>query len=762
MKFPLPLCLWIVALFPFVSELPAGEPLGPGDWSFWRGPLQTGVSLETFKDYEFNPEPIWTDAIASQAAPIVHKGRIYSWGFRGRGADLTEVVQARDEATGDVIWERSTLDFMSDTVYERYTVGSVAVDVETENIIAATAHGLVTCYSRDGDILWEVSTMERYGRLTFPNARAGVPVIEGDLVILHVVTSYWGADGPARDRFLALDKNTGEMRWSSTPGIGDPFLKDTSFSTPLIETRQGRRVFYAGTGCGNVVCVNVNDGTPLWRVHTTVGGVNASPVLSDGILYTIHGTENLDSTEMGRAVGLRIPDDLDNIDGEVDPKQGGAPALKGDVEAWRLPLEMFTSSPAYHDGKIYQVVKTGVLVCLELASGKILWERKLVNSQLHASPLYADGRLYVPTQPGDFFVIDVRGDEPVIEHTIKLDGNAIGSPALCNGRVYVHTTEKLYAFEIKNSGIDYGTVPEDPKVEPGEPAKLMLVPTDVLLTGGSSVDVRVFEADKHGNIIRQLGDDEEVSWETFIPPTALVKAEMDASFDGRTISAAPDAKDSAGAWKATANGLSGLLRGRVALKIPYEYDFEDFDLGENGSAYPPLSWIGARLKFDIRELEGRKVLAKTLDRLLFQRSLTFIGSPESSGYTVEADVMTDGNRRTKSTVGVINQRYIISLVGNAGVIEVSSNQERISVTEPFPVAANQWYTLKTRVDVSEDGSGVVRGKAWKKGDPEPDEWNIEFHHANVHKSGSPGIFGFSPQNMMKVYVDRFSVYPNAD
>lgn len=735
-------------------------PLGKGNWSSWRGPLQTGVSLESYEGYEFNPEPIWTDAIASQGAPVVHNGRIYSWGYRGKGPDLIEVVQAREEATGKVIWEKTTHDFMSDTVYDRYTIGSVTVDPETENVIAATAHGLVTCYSKDGEIVWEVSAMERFGRLTFPNARAGAPVIDGQRVIIHVVSSYWGADGPAKDRFLCFDKKTGDLIWSSTPGVGAPFLKDSSFSSPLLETRQGKRVFYAGTGCGNLVCVNAADGTPLWRFQATVGGVNASPVLVGDVVYAIHGTENLDSTETGRAFAVKLPADLNNTGGTVDPEQGGAPLLDKSSEAWRLPLEMFTSSPVLHDGKIYQMLKVGVLVCIDGKSGKVLWEEKLVNSQLHASPLYADGRLYVPTQPGEFFVINVSGEKPVIEHTIKLEGNAIGSPALCNGRVYVHTTEKLYAFEIKNTAIKYGEAPANPQPEPGEPAKLIPVPSDVLLTGGDSAEIHLFVADANGNIIKPLDAAEATTWETFIPPTAKVKATMDASFKGNTISAAADAKDSAGAWKVTAGGLSGIMRGRVAPKIPFSVDFEDAKIGEEGFAFPPLSWIGARLKFDIREKEGNKVLTKTLDRVLFQRSLTFIGSPDSSNYTVQADVMTDGSRRIKSTVGVINQRYIISLMGNAGKIEISSNQERIAVTAPFPIEANKWYTLKARVDVAEDGSGVVRGKAWVKGEPEPEAWTIEFNHKDAHKEGCPGIFGFSPQSMKSVYVDNFSVVPN--
>jgi hypothetical protein len=60
--------------------------------------------------------------------------------------------------------------------------------------------------------------------------------------------------------------------------------------------------------------------------------------------------------------------------------------------------------------------------------------------------------------------------------------------------------------------------------------------------------------------------------------------------------------------------------------------------------------------------------------------------------------------------------------------------------------------------VAQDGSGVVRAKAWKKGEPEPEQWTLEVPHRHVHESGSPGLFGFSPQ--VKVYIDNLAVTPN--
>ncbi len=736
-----------------------------GNWLAWRGPLQTGVSLESYKDFSFKEEPVWTDAISGQGTPVVFNGRLYSWGYRGTGPDLEEVVQARDEKTGEVIWERATHDFLSDTIYNRYSIGAVAVDPETENVIVATTYGLVTCYSKDGDQVWEVSMMERYGRLTFPNGRAGSPVIDGDIVIIRGVTSYWGADGPARDRFFGFDKKTGELLWSSTPGVGPPFLKDTSMATPYLDTRDGKRVFFVSTGCGNIACVNVMDGKPLWRFQLSKGGINSSPVLFEDTVIAIHGKENLDTTEMGRMIRLKIPEDLDNTGGVVDPAQRGAPQISQDHEMWRTTLEMFTSSPLLHDGKVYQMVKTGSLVCVDAATGKTLWEEKLANSQLHASPAYADGRLFIPTFPGDFYVINVTGDKPVIENKIELDGNGIGSPSICNGRVYVHTTEKLYAFEIGNSGIEYAAAPAVVRPEAGAAAKVLPVPSDVLLRSGESATVSLRKLDANGV---PVGAADAAAWETFIPPTAKVKATMDASFEGNTISAGEGSTLSAGAWKATSDDLNGILRGRVISNLPYVEDFESYELAAKpgGSVsgrefdFPPLPWIGARLKWEVVEKDGNKALSKTLNRVLFQRSLSFIGHPDLSNYTVQADIMTDGNRRIKSVVGLINQRYIFSLVGNANILEVSSNHERVKESVPFPVSANKWYTLKTRVDIAKDGSGMIRGKVWVKGESEPEAWTIEVAHKTAHKKGAPGIFGFAPQSQKTVFIDNIQITGN--
>src|SRR4029079_6552184 len=103
-------------------------------------------------------------------------------------------------------------------------------------------------------------------------------------------------------------------------------------------------------------------------------------------------------------------------------------------------------------------------------------------------------------------------------------------------------------------------------------------------------------------------------------------------------------------------------------------------------------------------------------------------------------------------------RYLIVLKGNEQKIEITSNQELFKFSNPFKWSPNTWYRLKPRVDTDADGAGIVRAKAWKKDEPEPDSWNIEAPHKRAHANGCPGLFGFSPQDM-RVFIDNVSVTP---
>jgi outer membrane protein assembly factor BamB len=161
----------------------------------------------------------------------------------------------------------------------------------------------------------------------------------------------------------------------------------------------------------------------------------------------------------------------------------------------------------------------------------------------------------------------------------------------------------------------------------------------------------------------------------------------------------------------------------------------------------------------VRDKDGTKALTKTIDNKFFQRATVFMGTPDMKDYTIQADVMSDGNRRKMSEVGLVAQRYYIVLKGNEQKLEVNSNLERLREGVDFKWSPNTWYQLKARVDAQPDGSAIVRAKAWPRGEPEPEKWTIEVPHKTGHRAGSPGLFGFSPQDM-RVYIDNVVVTPN--
>lgn len=783
---------WLALVQPASLGAGSDDSVQPG-WTCWRGPEQNGASREIDLPATWKPggdHHLWSFDLQGRGTAVTHGDRVYAWGYYGEKTDLVEALVCLNAKTGEKIWEHRFNDFISDIIYNRYAIGAPAVDAVTGRIYLMTSPGLAMCLDRQGKLLWQHSMLESFGRLTFPNGRTGAPVIDNEFVIFRGITTNWGSEGPARDRFYAFDKRTGELVWRSTPGVGPPFLKDSSFSTPVVETRKGLRLFYAGTGCGNVVCVNARTGVAMWRYQLALGGVNSSPVIHGNKLIVPHGKENVDDSGRGRMVAIDLDRAIQHtmtVQSLAKHPYASPTVLDKSFELWRNDdISMFTSSPTLHGNRVYQLTAQGELFAVDVETGKTIWRQKLGNSTLHASPLWADHKLYVPMWDDGLYILKDAGDEAEVLCHVEAEqiGKCIGSPSVWNGQIYLHTTNRLYCLGRKGDAIQaIGKLGKDlvegglaiaetagdavRTVRPtGKAERLQIVPAEVLLHPGETTELRVREVDHQGRLVRR-GAGTDYRWSRWIPPTAKVKAELDASMTDGRLGAAKIVKYSAGAFKAErGDGVFGTMRGRILPDPPFSENFERFALDQTDPGdqtrfgYPPLPWIGARLKWQVRQVGDSKVLAKTLDRVLFQRSMVFLGHADASNYTLAADLMTDGNRRLSSVIGLINQRYLVTLDGNWGKIEVSSNHERLKVSKPFDIKPKTWYRLKTRVDAKADGSGAVRAKAWPRDADEPDGWTIEVPVERVHAHGSPGLYGFSPQSLFRVYIDNVVVTPN--
>ena len=216
----------------------------------------------------------------------------------------------------------------------------------------------------------------------------------------------------------------------------------------------GRRVFYAATGDGAVVCVNVGNGNPIFQIPIFKAGINSSLLLhNNDKIIAIYGTPY----EPGQMIGLKIP--------HVTPANSAAPVIvpRADVELWNNEIRTSTSSPVLAGDRVYVTSEIGYLVAVDALTGKVFWKLKLGIEQRNSSPLYADGKIYAPilNDPGmsaavgdesaagghgALYVIKPGDDQGTILSHIVLEGRCYGTPTAYNGRIYLQTTKKLYCF----------------------------------------------------------------------------------------------------------------------------------------------------------------------------------------------------------------------------------------------------------------------------------------------------------------------------
>ncbi len=135
-------------------------------WLNWRGPQQNGTSLEKGlpETWEVGgTSHLWDIDLKGRGTPVIADGQVYVWGYRGEHDDLKEVLACLDEATGKTIWEHSFRDFLSDIIYDRYSIGAPTIDTETGYLYLMTSAGLLNCFTLDGELRWQRTMMEQFG-----------------------------------------------------------------------------------------------------------------------------------------------------------------------------------------------------------------------------------------------------------------------------------------------------------------------------------------------------------------------------------------------------------------------------------------------------------------------------------------------------------------------------------------------------------------------------------------------------------------------
>jgi outer membrane protein assembly factor BamB len=726
--------------------LPAAVLLHGADWPDWRGPARTGVSTETGLVSSWSPQGqnlAWKAPYGGRSSPVVFGDRLYLQNTSGAGDMEQERVMCFNADTGRLLWEHRYNMFTSDVPPHRIAWSSPVVDPATGNVFAISGNGLLMSLSKDGKLLWERSLAEEYGMWTTHGGRMSTPIIDGDLLIVSGLMFGWGGTASPAHRFLAVDKTTGQSVWVSAPE-GRP--TDTIYANPFVADVAGVRMFFSGGSDGAMHALKIATGEPIWHWDVSKRGLNtAALMLGDDIIVT-HSEENVVSSEMGMIAAVPA-----NSKGTLTDKD--ARWITRDVQAGY-------GSPVSDGERIYEVDNGGILFAFDAKTGKQLWTEKLGTLQ-KSSPVLADGKLYVGTENGKFYIIRPHPEKAEILDSDQLGTEdnpeaIIGSPAVARGRIYLASMGALYAIGPKgtprttsNGHEQVGTTGAGASApQPGTPSVILVTPTDLILKPGESVNLTIRAFDDKGHAVAPPA---QAAW-------ALEGLKGTVENGTFTADATPAAQ--AGTVKATAGSLNAVSRIRVIPPLPWTFDFED------GRDAPPPQWVNATGKFAVRDLDGSKVLVKLAENpfAFAKRCRPFFGGTEYSDYTIEADVRAMERRRQRGDIGIVAQRYELVLFNN-GHLDLQPWQPETKRTArvPFTWEKDTWYTMKLEVQSLGGGKVRARGKVWPKGQAEPAAWTVERVDPIGSVKGAPGIYADAPSAAgggSELYWDNIKVYKN--
>jgi outer membrane protein assembly factor BamB len=127
------------------------------------------------------------------------------------------------------------------------------------------------------------------------------------------------------------------------------------------------------------------------------------------------------------------------------PDAGGNPEI---LWNYRKNVPSIPSPLVYDD--VFYMVKDGVVTSLDPNTGELLKRDRLAKkkSKVYASPVAADGKIYIGNMDGWMVVLEA-GPEWKVLTSNDLGDEIWASPAIADGHIYVRTKTKIYDFSSR-------------------------------------------------------------------------------------------------------------------------------------------------------------------------------------------------------------------------------------------------------------------------------------------------------------------------
>ena len=711
-------------------------------WPYWRGPHYNGSANASNLAEDWDPDGgegsnvLWKrDDIGGPCTPIVMNERLYTIQRALPGTSReSEKVVCLDAKTGETLWENQYNVWLSDVPAERIGWSSVVGDQETGNVYVLGACDIFLCINGEtGETVWQIPLHEQFGMLSTYGGRTNFPIIHEDLVIISGIIINWGEFAKPNHRLLGLDKRTGEIVWFS--GTRDlPY--DTTYSAPSLVTIDGQRQLILGAGDGAIWGFQPRTGKPLWNKQISRRGIYATPLVVGDKVFAAHSEENVSGSSMGAIVAMKVSGTGDETKVE---------------ELWRREeVVAGYSEPVFVDGRVYLVDDRCKMWIFDAETGETVVERKaFVGSRQRSALLYADGKIYVLTENGRWAVVKPTEDGfDVLSKGRVDDADFAGSPIVADGRLYFPSSKTLYCVATENGSQESvemaSTMGEEtPVSENPDLAQILVVPAESVVQPGESVELNT-------RLFNRLGQPLDVDADVTFEVQGAGKIE------GSTFTANADASHTGVVITAKAGKATGTARIRIVPPLPWKFTFD-------GMTDPPLSWVGARYRHVIRDVDGSPALVKISTIPKGARSRSWMGPSDLSEYTIAADVRGARDNDKLPDIGLTAHGYVLDLMGQSQQLQIRtwSAQLRMAETINFPWKENTWYRMKFRAEIESEPPAsvtVLKGKVWPRDEPEPKEWTITARDESPNLNASPGLYGNAKD--AEIYIDNVEVTAN--
>lgn len=466
------------------------------------------VSLDF--DLDNNKKVLWSANLGSQTYgnPVVADGKVYVGTNNGGGyrpekhpaAEDRGIILCFDEKSGEFLWQLTREKLSAGRVNDWLLQGICSSPcVEGDRMWVVTNRCELMCLDTNGfnddendgpvtdevdaekgdaDIVWNLDMMEELG--VFPhNLATSSPVVHGDTV--YVVTSNGVAEdhievpSPRAPCFLAVDKNTGEVKWEHNQPYRS--ILHGQWGSPAIGLVGGKTHVYFPGGDGWVYAHDAETGDEVWKFdcnpkHTkwelqgkgTRNALISTPVFHDNSVVISVGQDpehgegvghmwRIDATKTGD-----ISAELGEIgtEGKPNPNSGviwhygGMQEAEGDEEPepW---FRRTMSTVSIADDLLFNADLSGFVHCIDFKTGKRHWQHDLFSG-VWGSCLTADGKVFIGNEDGVLTVFkataekaEVLAEKPTVNYS-----SVYSTPTFANGVMFLSDRTRLYAIDVSS------------------------------------------------------------------------------------------------------------------------------------------------------------------------------------------------------------------------------------------------------------------------------------------------------------------------